>query len=206
MTSAQLINATSGKVEYFSPPEIVAAARRVMGSIELDPASSAAANQHIGADRFYTVYDDAIKLEWRAKTLWLNHPFGRAEAPCAPDCAKDHEHHDEVRYGNATWINKLRDSIGWDKVAEACCITFAATSEAWFQPLLGRPICFLCPRTNYYLPDGTILKGVSKGSAVTYFGKNVAAFAREFSKFGTVKVSYVPLAQPSFRIYPALNL
>lgn len=192
MTSAQLINQTSGKVEYYSPPEIVAAARRVMGGIELDPASSEAANERIGAERFYDVEDDAICLEWCAKSVWMNHPFGRPEAPCVPDCVKNHEHHAEIRYGNATWINKLRDSIGWEKVAEACCLTFACTSEAWFQPLLKRPICFLCPRTNYYLPDGTIFKGVSKGSAVTYFGSNVAVFAREFTKFGTVKISYIP--------------
>lgn len=55
---------------------------------------------------------------------------------------------------------------------------------------MRRPQCYLTPRTNYRLPDGTIKKGVSKGSVVTYYGDNLDAFAREYERFGTVKIAY----------------
>lgn len=46
--AAQLINQTSGNTEYYTPIDIVDAARYVMGWIDLDPASSALANARIG--------------------------------------------------------------------------------------------------------------------------------------------------------------
>ncbi len=168
---AQLINQTSGKVEYYTPPEILAAARRLMGAIELDPFSSVAANERVRAHRIFTLADDGFAQEWKCATLWMNHPFGkdtnrRAIDKLAGECAA----------GNIT--------------RHALCLTYACTSEAWFRPLLARPQCFLCPRTNYYLPNGKKKNGVTKGSVVTYFGDDVAAFAREFSALGEVKVHF----------------
>lgn len=71
----------------------------------------------------------------------------------------------------------------------ACCITFASTSEKWFRPLLAFPQCFIHGRTNYRLPDGTIKKGATKGSVVTYLGPEVQRFAAEFRTLGTVKIA-----------------
>ena len=42
--SATLINQDSGNFEYYTPPFIVEAARAVLGTIDLDPASSRQAN------------------------------------------------------------------------------------------------------------------------------------------------------------------
>jgi len=50
------------------------------------------------------------------------------------------------------------------------------------------PQCFLQPRTNYYLPDGSLKKGVTKGSVVTYMGPNLKRFREVFTKHGVVKV------------------
>lgn len=75
-TSHQLINQDSGDVEYYTPPRIVEAARRTMGAIDLDPASSATANQRVGAARFYTEVDDGLAQPWEGR-IWMNHPFGR---------------------------------------------------------------------------------------------------------------------------------
>lgn len=200
MNNAQLINQTSGEVEYYTDPKIIAAARLVMGSIQLDPASSALANRNVGARQFFgRQYDgswkDGFKIEWRAKTLWMNHPFTREERECGPDCKKhletpSHKHHSVYWYGNRKWIEKFVISQRHGYVETAMCITYAATSEEWFQPLMQFPQCFLSPRTNYFLPDGTIKKGVTKGSVVTYLGKDLPAFAEHFKKFGTIKVRY----------------
>lgn len=171
MNAATLINQDSGDTEYFSPMEIVDAARRAMGyEIRLDPASSNVANAKIGALRYYGKELDGLKQEWCADSVWLNHPFSRE--------------------GNPLWINKIETEFESGRAKQACCITFAATSEKWFRPLLKRPQCFLHGRTNYYLPSGEIKRGVTKGSVVTYYGPNVDRFAEEFSKLGTIKIPY----------------
>lgn len=169
MNNATLINQTSGKYEYYTPPEIVDAARRTMENIDLDPASSMEANKRVNALHFFTEEDDGLIQKWFGN-VWMNHPFGRISNPI--------------------WINKMESEYLLKNIIQACCITFACTSEKWFQSLLKRPQCFLSPRTNYYLPDGSLLKGVTKGSVVTYFGENVNKFALEFEHLGEIKVSH----------------
>lgn len=168
MNPAQLIQQTSGNVEYFTPPEIVAAARETMGGIDLDPASCQEANDIIMAGMIYTKESNGLTSPWFGR-VWMNHPFGRGGV-------------------NHAWISKLLEEITSKRVTESCNITYACTSEKWFQPLLKQPQCFLCPRTNYLLPDGTVLEGVTKGSVVTYFGANEMKFRKAFEKLGTVKL------------------
>lgn len=167
--SAQLINQTSGKTEYYTPPAIIKAARLCMGGISLDPASSDIANNRVRADVFYDEKDDGLSLSWNGN-IWLNHPFSRK--------------------GNPMWISKLLNEVLLGNAAQACCITYACTSEAWFRPLLTKPQCFLIPRTNYLLPDGTVYRGVTKGSVVTYFGRDNKTFADAFSALGVVKIPW----------------
>lgn len=113
MTSHQRINATSGAVEYFTPVEYTDAAREVMGSIELDPASCEKANESVKANKFFTKEMDGLRLPWKAQTLWSNHPFHKGENACPLDRSKCKKlscigrgyHIDERIPGNADWIN-----------------------------------------------------------------------------------------------------
>lgn len=169
MNNAQLINQTSGEVEIYTPGRIVEAARKALGGIiELDPASSGVANRTVMALKIFTKDNDGLSMEWRAETVWMNHPFSRKE--------------------NSTWINKLIREFLRGNVGSACCITFASTSEGWFRPLMEFPQCFLSPRTNYVLPDGTVYRGVTKGSVVTYMGRDLDKFKEAFAGMGKVKV------------------
>ena len=168
MNAAQLINQDSGKTEYYTPPNITGAAYTVMGGIDLDPASSWRANKMVGATSYYDRH--AIWREWKGR-VWMNHPFSRKN--------------------NKLWIWRLVQAYKRGYVTQACCITYAATSEKWFRPLLDFPQCYLYKRTNYLLPDGTVKRGVTKGSVVTYLGPNVARFRQVFEideKLGKVKV------------------
>jgi hypothetical protein len=167
MKNHQNINSDSGNDEYFTPLEIVESARNVLGGIDLDPASSLIANQRIGATRIFTLAEDGLSQPWAGR-VWMNHPFGKGS--------------------NKRWISKLCAEYASGRVAAAVCISFASTSEQWFRPLLNLPQCFLWRRTNYFLPDSSLKRGVTKGSVVTYFGLSVERFAQEFSKLGTVKI------------------
>lgn len=194
MESHQLVNQSSGVVEYYSPPILVEAARRVMGGIDLDPASSLKANETIQAKQFFVDKDNGLIKRWFGR-VWLNHPFGKAEKKCVKDCSKKickqrGYHILRDLPGNADWINKIVSEYESGNVEEACCICFASTSESWFRPLLRYPQVFLSPRTNYYLPDGSIFRGVTKGSVITYFGPNVDRFGWYFKAHGGVKVAW----------------
>ena len=171
MDNAKLINQDSGNVEYYTPTWIVEAAREVMGSIDLDPASSAKANLTVKASTYYRLPFNGLDYEW-FDNVWLNHPFSKAQ--------------------NKAWINKLINEYEVDSnVKQACCITYASTSEKWFQPLMNYPQCYFSRRVNYIDGvTGNIKKGVTKGSVVTYLGPNVAKFYSVFSQYGKVMVPY----------------
>jgi ParB family chromosome partitioning protein len=174
-TSHQLINQTSGEVEWFTPVKIIIAARECMGMIDLDPASCAKANREIvGANQIFTKESDGLSKCWTATTVWLNHPFGRKST--------------------TAWIDKLLYEFEAKNFDQACTITYASTSERWFRSLLRFPQCFIHGRTNYISAETMkSVKGASKGSVVTYLGPKgrTGNFARAFSKLGTVKVEYI---------------
>jgi len=168
----QLINQTSGKFEYYTPQPILDAARKVLGEITLDPASSKAANAFVKANCFFTETDAPLHRPWFGN-VWMNHPFGRTENPL--------------------WIGKLIHEFSSRRVGRALCITYACTSEAWFHPLMHFPQCFLVPRTNYILPDGSVKRGVTKGSVVTFLldrYDGIGKFAEAFKGMGVVKTPF----------------
>lgn len=200
---AQLINQDSGDYEYYTPIDLVDAAREVMGGIDLDPASSEKANELIGASHIFTAEMDwdndgrlidlngGLEKDWFGK-IWMNHPFARAESPCKENCQKNickkRGYHTGIFLpGNAHWINKLVREYENGNIEEVCCITYASTSEEWFRPLLDYLQCFIHGRTNYFLPNGKKKKGVTKGSVITYLGHKNGKFEEVFSRFGTVK-------------------
>ena len=180
MNAAQRINQDSGKVEYYTPPEIIEAARAAMDGIDLDPFSSDIANLNVKAEVYFTKDHGELTFteDWRLDrrnpwkkgipSVWMNHPFSRTM--------------------NARCIQKLIHEFKKTHIRAACCITFASTSEAWFRPLMDYPQCFLSPRTNYLDEHGNKVRGVTKGSVVTYLGYDIDRFRRAFEKLGKVKV------------------
>lgn len=61
---------------YGTPTKWIELCRRVMGGIELDPASCLEANERVvKADRFFDVEMDALKQSWECQSLFLNPPY-----------------------------------------------------------------------------------------------------------------------------------
>src|SRR5262249_52907862 len=54
----------TGENEWYTPGEFIESARSVMGSIDLDPATSALAQEVVRATRFFTKDDDGLTKEW----------------------------------------------------------------------------------------------------------------------------------------------
>lgn len=215
MNALQLIHLDSGETDYWTPPEIIKTVRDFLGQIDLDPASSAKCNREsVKAKRYFTApkatldgsmgHDGLPILKrqgrggldepWDADCVWINHPFAKAESACELGCEKKvcksrGYHISTPQNSNDDWVQKMVLEHREGRARNILCITYAATSEKWYQPLLARPQCNLYPRTNYLTPDGKPLPGVSKGSSITYFGKDVHRFATCFNKHGIVKVA-----------------
>jgi hypothetical protein len=64
--------------EWFTPAKYIAAARAVLGGIDLDPASNAIAQATVRAGRYYSKDDDGLAQPWHGR-VWLN-PVGRKNA------------------------------------------------------------------------------------------------------------------------------
>lgn len=62
--------------EHYTPPFIIEAARKVLGHIDLDPASCALANRTVKADRYITQVEDGLSKTWTGR-VFLNPPGGR---------------------------------------------------------------------------------------------------------------------------------
>lgn len=72
MTSPAALHSVSSS-SWFTPPEIIEAAREMMGGIDLDPASEPAAQAHVRAER--ALYAGALEADWTtARKIWLNPP------------------------------------------------------------------------------------------------------------------------------------
>lgn len=162
----QYINQTSGRQEWRTPNFILDAARDTLGHFDLDVASNIRAQNHVKADLYYDIKVDGLQQQWYGR-VWMNHPFGRKENPL--------------------WTGKLIEEYEAGHIHSALCITYASTSERWFQALMRYPQCYLAPRTNYIdMNTGEPVKGVPKGSCVTYFGDWPQMFCHRFNELGTI--------------------
>ena len=163
-TVAQLI-VSSNSNEWYTPPEYVEAARRVLDEIDLDPASCEEANAVVKARKYYTAQDDGLQHDWPGR-VWLNPPYGGL---------------------TAKFINKLVEQFKLGITQEAILLVNShATDTDWFQPLWDFVLCFTNHRINFYGPGGQKGNGSTHGSVFVYLGPKQKVFAKEFSKFGAI--------------------
>ena len=59
----------SGNDEYYTPFEVVQAARFAMNGIDLDPASNHIAQKVVEATKYYTKEDDGLSKEWSGRVF-----------------------------------------------------------------------------------------------------------------------------------------
>ena len=60
--------------EIYTKPYLIEVARKLMGGIDLDPASSPLANKVVQATNYYTAADNGLEQDWYGR-LWCNPPF-----------------------------------------------------------------------------------------------------------------------------------
>ena len=200
--TAQLLNQDSGDVERYTCPLIMARVQEFLGQIELDPASCKLANQTVKASRIITKKGNGLIKPWKAKNVWLNHPFQKGELACKPRCKKktcNDPSYSKYRGhcitedipSNLQWIEKLVSEFKKGNFEESLNITFVNSSETWCQLLLKEGIqCFVAKRVEYSSPTGKKSGGVTKGSMITLLSNSSLRkeqFKTLFSEIGVVK-------------------
>lgn len=68
---------SSATAEWFTPPSLLGRVRKVLGTIDLDPASCEAAQRIVRAGQWIGPPEDALRMrEWPAGSCWVNPPGG----------------------------------------------------------------------------------------------------------------------------------
>lgn len=152
--------------EWYTPPEYIESSRRVMGVIDLDPASSEIANRTVQANEFYSIEDSAFEHTWNGR-VWMNPPYSRV--------IKD-------------FINKLVEEHEAGNVTEAIVVTNNGTDTRWFHQLssVASAVCLHRGRIGFLNQDGVRIDNNNKGQVFTYIGSRPERFAEEFAQYGTI--------------------
>lgn len=156
----------TGDNEWYTPVEHIERARRVLGTIDLDPASSDLANETVRADSIFDEEMDGLAREWHGN-VWLNPPYAQPAI----------EH----------FARKTVSEWEAGRITAAIVLTHNYTDTIWFQLLAksATALCFTKGRIKFYNPDGDIA-APTQGQAFFYFGKDAASFHEQFRDVGFV--------------------
>ena len=172
MKQSMQVLTSSETNEWWTPPEMLAAVRDVIGDIELDPASCAAANEFVRAERIYTIEDNGLSQFWDARSLFLNPPYGKIGN----------------RSGQDVWMEYLIAQLG--SIDMCIALTKTVPGYVWWDRLFrgGWPglLCITEGRLSFLSSNGET-RGQSKAaSSLWYYGPYGNEFRERFECVGRV--------------------
>lgn len=164
-SDSQLRN-SSESVEWFTPAKYIEAARRAMGSIDLDPASCEEANRTVRAARYYTEAQDGLTQPWYGN-VWCNPPYGKS---------------------TGAFVERMVDAWFSREIKRGILLVNAhGTDTKWFARIAEFLLCFTDHRIAFN-DEGQN----TAGSIFAYIGgeDHLPAFVSHFSGFGPILINY----------------
>ncbi len=150
--------------DFYTNQIIIDAARRVMGSIDTDPATHAEANRVVQAKTFYTIADNGLEREWSGN-VWINPPFSK--------------------WGE--WVPKIIREWRSGRITEMCVLSAMRTVTAkYFAPFLNESDGMVIMHGRIPFWGGKAGDSPDDGHCVFYFGNRLERFREAFSELGTV--------------------
>lgn len=159
--------APAGSDDQYTPRWVLDAARQVLGRIDLDPATSAAAQAVVGAQRYYTQTDNGLIQPWAGR-VWCNPPYSDP----------------------LPWVKKLIGHYRAGEVSAALLLLNIAGAPEWARLLWhgGYPVCILAARIEFATPDGRQRPAKNMyDQFLWYFGRRPGRFASAFAPYGTIR-------------------
>ena len=156
-------NPTQSFQDYFTPSEIIHAAREAMGGIDLDAASHWAANREHQIPDYFDAGRSAFQHDWHGR-VWLNPPYGN----------------------NGPWFDRAVEFIESGEVTQMCMLSpmwaFNTAIAADFMGFVSA-MCILSPTPKFWGNAGG-KTGTNQPHAVVYVGDRIGEFRRAFSRHG----------------------
>lgn len=175
---------SSATVEWYTPPEWIAAVREVLGTIDLDPASCEAANKIVGAEIYFDQDHDGLSEDW-VGSVFLNPPYGKTGN----------------QSNQAIWSRYLLDQFNQGYVNESILLVNANTGDQWWHDLVNAaPVGSLVAyarRIKFIDADGKQQDQPTHGSAFIYFGPDPDRFRQVFGALDGVIVQPFAVEQPT---------
>lgn len=164
------VKGLTGEVEWYTPRLYLDAAVAVMGGIDLDPASSEAAQAHVKATRHFTLEHDGLTQPWSGR-VFLNPPY-------AMPFVKD-------------FVRKMTAAYQAGEIDEGILLTNNATDTEWFHMAANTcaALCLTRGRIRFLeASNGDLVEKPSPthGQAFFYFGPKDCQFETVFSEHGIV--------------------
>lgn len=162
--------------EWYTDPESIRRVTACLRGIELDPCSSLAANQVVGADRIFTTKDNGLERLWNARTVFCNPPY----VPFT---------------STIKWTGWMRQNYIDRNFESGILLVFAKIGYNWFNELLKNyPVAIPYERIAFLEPETMSPKLDDRGkpvaakhaSAFVYFGRDLHAFQGNFADIGKV--------------------
>jgi hypothetical protein len=184
----------SATAEHYTPKHVVEAARTVLGTIDLDPASCLLANEIVRATAIYTRASDGLRQPW-AGNDFVNPPGGRTEHNQSRARVWWFRTCDEWLHGNINSAIFVAFSMELLQVAQS-------SAPQGMPTPLDLPFCIPSSRLQFLreTPDGQLAPGDRPTHAncialLPCDGRQEETFARAFSSIGKV---VMPAPRASF--------
>lgn len=155
----------SGNDEWYTPVFYLDAAREVLGTIDVDPASCEAAQVFVKAEQYFTADEDGLAHEWHGN-IWMNPPYSTGLV--------------------SQFIDAFMEEWESEHIKEAIVLVNNATETVWAQNAMASAIavCFPKGRIKFCDATGKPANSPLQGQVFCYYGTNAAKFLDVFGAFG----------------------
>jgi ParB family transcriptional regulator, chromosome partitioning protein len=149
---------------WYTPPWVIEKVRTVLGSIDTDPATCAAAQAVVQAVTWYTEVENGLLHTWTGR-LWLNPPYS----------------------GPAKWTDKALMHFTNGDISAALILTNSYTETGWWQRLAAQGMMlFFSGRMNFWHPLKTATQNRT-GQTLCYLGPDRSRFVDVFGELGIIR-------------------
>lgn len=161
------VSNNSGNNEWYTPECYLESARKVLGSIDVDPASNDIAQQKVKAHVYYTAETNGLDKDWLGN-VWMNPPYSAKLIK--------------------SFASKLVEQAINGNTESFIVLVNNATETSWFKEMcsVSEAICLVSKRIKFLDPEGNPVGAPLQGQCILYGGNDPLSFAREFSQYGVV--------------------